>query len=97
MSKVNIEFDTVSKELSVSIDGQEVANVYELMIYRYCCDEASIDIYTSKKDKYSDVREMTRISASKNTDGATPSKYPGFFETPENSKVIRDIAQFFDK
>ena len=35
MAKINIQFDTISKDLDVTLDGENVENVSSIEIYAY--------------------------------------------------------------
>lgn len=94
MAKISIEFDTVSKKMELTFDGQSVDNVVGVDISRsfmagdgdgdeYCCC-----ITTREKSDEEDHTVMTQILAAQ-SDAFKVSR--GEVET----KAHRDIQQFF--
>lgn len=73
MAKINVEFDTKTKEMSVTMDGQAISNVEYVSLsraYDYNSgkskdDEYGVNIVTSEKDESEDFRTMKQIVASK--------------------------------
>jgi len=75
MSKINVEFDTKEKSLSVKKDGKDVASVSEVMFYNYMYDDkpqAEMSIYTREKVDDEDMYVVTKLYASE--DGRISSK-----------------------
>lgn len=50
MAKVNIEFDSQTKDMSVKIDGNDIEDVRAVHIYRYEDDPASLNIMMRRED-----------------------------------------------
>lgn len=107
MAKVNIEFDTVDKTMSVNVDGAVVDNVVEAYVARkYSYDEEddveySCSVTTSVKDEESYIHTITRLAASESTEGkaaasqgAAPALVDGFLVVSSTSKVHEDIASY---
>lgn len=93
MSVVSIEFDTVSKQASVKMDGEVIPNVQDVCIYSYrdFHDEEkqtwSLTICQGEFDEESKVYKSIRLCANK--DGLKVSDVEG------QSVVEREIAEFF--
>lgn len=70
MSKFNISGDTETGEFVVSMNGETIANVSEVMAY--LCedyddeDEMELHFRISSYEKMGDARKMTHICANKN-------------------------------
>ncbi len=111
MAEVIVHFDTVSKELKVTVDGAAVEDVSGVRINKrfylesdgsddaeqYCC---CID--TVSKDEEHDLRTFTSLVASDSAAGKeaarrgeVASEVPGFVTAASRSKVEEDIADFF--
>lgn len=69
MAKVNVEYDTVAKTANVTIDGQAMKNLANLMVYcdymdedepKFCLEMASMEY-----DKEHDMRKINRVMANK--------------------------------
>lgn len=71
MAKVNVEYDTVAKTANVTIDGQQMKNLANLMVYcdymgedddepKFCLEMASVEY-----DKENDMRRVNRVCANK--------------------------------
>lgn len=113
MAKIVIEFDTVDKTMSASVDGKAVADVVEAYVSkRYSMsgdgdDEVSYgcSITTMAEDEESDIRTMTRLCASESLEGQRiiaaegPQKSPvdGFVIVDKTSSLQKDIASFLGK
>jgi hypothetical protein len=91
MAKIEISFDTKSKELSISKDGQALANVESVMICKnggyygeggddYCFSAMTLDKYDD--DGY---KQYTQISAS--LDGGTVSR--------KVNKLTESLARYY--
>ena len=50
MAKVNIEFDSNSKEMKVTLDGAELDDVRSVNIYGYGDDKKSMQIVMERED-----------------------------------------------
>ncbi len=66
MAKVNIEFDTISKEISVSVGGKAVAGVCGINFYSSYDDkdEFRCQIMTQAEDEENDMKSYTSLVAS---------------------------------
>lgn len=70
MAKISIQFDTISKELDVTLDGENVENVSSIEIYAY--EEGDINkgyielrtVEVLEKDK---IIKVIRLSADEKT------------------------------
>jgi phosphoribosylcarboxyaminoimidazole (NCAIR) mutase len=89
MAKVAIEFDTVEKTMSATIDGSAVPNVVGVNLYKSYSskkDEYSCEIVSAVESEDDDMRAYTRICAAEGAKarelahaGATPAAdFPGF-------------------
>ncbi len=108
MSKMNIVFDTETKELIVSIDGSKVDNVQELSIYKYKMmgpgeegeegEEYFVATFKTKEDISEDVNKCGFIQymskADINKENGVKSKYKGF-NIVDNSQLEQDILKYF--
>jgi len=66
MAKINVSFDTISKELDVVLDGQKVENVSDISIYGYSddgTDKGYVDIETYEFSDDTKISKRIRISA----------------------------------
>lgn len=104
MAKVNVEFDTVSKALAVTMDGKPMDNVVGVNLYRSYDDddEYSCSVQMLNQDEVADTRTMTCVYASegKRPEHAVASdKFPGCWVEIKAvaSKAARDIAAYFAK
>ena len=107
MAKISIEFDTLEKELSVTVDGTPLENVSGVSIYPGFYDsdgdEYHCSITTREKDDDHDLIKMTTLCASESVDAksgrAVASSLEGFVEIPggTNRQVNRDIAAYFGR
>lgn len=70
MAKINIEFDTVSKDMSATIDGKTLDNVHGASFYNYGMgDDFSCEICTCQRDEENGMSTHTRVIASESIDG----------------------------
>lgn len=92
MSMINVTFDTVSKEMKLTMDGEEVPDVCGVDIcaswddpdeYRCCYTQMS-------KDDENDMRVMTQTMASNNEQG----KAVFVKKEIENDAVEKEIHKF---
>lgn len=108
MSKINVEFDTSTKEMVVTIDGKAVENIYSVSAYRDSYDGESkscICLCTTEKSGEG-YRTQTQISAKDTSMGrellskgaGSVKEYPDLVAlkgvTP---KVEQDIAKFLSR
>lgn len=107
MAKISIEFDTLEKDLVVTIDGAAVENVVGVSIYPSYYDDQDGDEYhctisTRVKDPEHDTVVTTNICASESVDAkndlaVASEAFKGFVEVPSRveSSVAKDIATYF--
>ena len=103
MAKVSVEFDTVEKTLSCSIDGKAVDNVhYVSMSHGYMNEEDfTCSITTMMHDEAEDIKTYTQLIASeskdskKNKDFDRQSAIAGFIERPLVDEVVLSIREAF--
>ncbi len=87
MAKMNVEYDTVDKTCSISIDGKPLSNVQSAVVYcgydtnkdgtpRFC-----MEVATYERDQDNDMGQMQRITAA--------VKQP---ETPTLQKAIAEYV-----
>lgn len=106
MAKIILDFDTVTKELEVTIDGVDVEDVINAEFYQSYDDkeEFNCGITTSKKDETNDMRMYTRLVAAETKAGqnlvltnkaCASVKHVGFVEAKIPSPVEEDFANFF--
>jgi len=69
MSQCNITFDTLTKELVVTIDGKKIKDIVGIAIQSYTEEDGAIrgflEIITSKYDEENKSGVMTKIHATK--------------------------------
>ena len=83
MAKINVEFDTKDKVLSVSMDGKDIGNVSSVEFFSgYDDDKFHGSITTIEKMDDDDIHKIMRISAEQN----------GFVEITEESNLPRILA-----
>ncbi|MBY0525592.1 MAG: hypothetical protein K2R98_19460 [Gemmataceae bacterium] len=106
MAKINVEFDTKDKSLSVSMDGKAMANVAGISLYQSYDDEDEFrcNVVMATKDDTNDIRTVTSIYASEQPKADEQEK--AFAEagfkvskaSPQRANPIhRDIAEFLKK
>lgn len=96
MAKIIAEFDTNSKELTVSVDGTAVDNIYALSVDKCYDDEGfCCSLMTLVKDEANDTRTVTRMVASESRDlpavanqAVASVKHPGFVEVVQAGSNI---------
>jgi len=88
MSKVVISFDTETQEqISVNIDGKDIANVQNISIYQYddCynkkkCINFSCDVYTVDENKLGvNTRYYNTLASNLNLDNVDKTTIPGLY------------------
>lgn len=67
MAKIVVEFDTVAKTASATIDGTVVNNFKCVNVYQNYKDDFSIEIMSGEMDKNNEIHYMTRVCASDGT------------------------------
>lgn len=86
MAKVNVEYDTVEKTASVTIDGKSVDNLASVVVYcGYSMNEDDppkfcLEMTSCAEDEDNDMRSMNRITAS--------------IKQPEKPSLQSAIAQY---
>ena len=97
MAKVTCEFDTVSKEMSVAVDGKKMKNVMCFSCYQdmMCIDMAS-------EDEDSGMRHYERITASesdeaKSCEDSVASDIENYVKIPTKSQLSEDIGKYLNK
>jgi len=104
MAKINVEFDTIEKTLSVSVDGKVVADVSEVYISRRYSekDGYSCSINTVKHNEDQGVMEIFSLIARESEEGKSlrgsaseSSEFDGFLKVEAKSKAVSDIEKFF--
>lgn len=103
MSKINVEFDTKEKTLSVKIDGKALASVVGVNLsksyYSDDEDEFTCSLVTLEKDDTNDIKKYTQIMAvdSEGARGHKSSEFAGFVTYPVESltKAQSDVKKFF--
>lgn len=64
MAKINIEYDSVKKTMSLFIDGQPIEDCQYLSFYRYGDDEGAMSMeMTLKPQKFDGLTSHIRVSA----------------------------------
>ena len=83
MAKINVEFDTVEKTMSVSMDGKSVNDISEVFFIKSWNndDEWTCSLGTMQENEGDDLKVYTRLIASDK----------GLIEIP---KVHAEIAEF---
>lgn len=107
MAKIVIEFDTISKEMVVGVDGMKIENVVGVNI---CPDYEDPDEYhcclnTQSEDETSDIKIMTMMYAQESKEGKQLIKekevvaIAGFVSEKKEklNKVESDIVKHFSK
>jgi hypothetical protein len=97
---INCSFDTVTKAMTVTIDGAEVPDVVD-----FCCsssfDDQKFDcsVLTRSEDDENKMVVYKRLIAKEGETGRrerglADSAFAGFVERPEMKKVQQDIIDF---
>lgn len=108
MSKMLIEFDTVSKELVATIDGAAVSNVVGVSINPSWDDEDEYQcmVTTKSEDETTNIKTLTMMYASeckagqallKKAESVKFEQFPGFVgeKSEQLSKAQADILKHF--
>lgn len=64
MAKIIVTFDTVEKDATVTIDGENVDNFQNINIYKLPDDGYGLELTSGIKDKDNDMRTLTRVCSS---------------------------------
>jgi hypothetical protein len=112
MAKINVEFDTVEKTMTCTVDGKALANVQGVMFgkgYSSKRDEYTVEVVLGDESEDDDMRTWTRICAADTVkgrelvaDGATPrADLPGFVSLPqpsdEDAELKAELLDFWGK
>ena len=106
MAIVSVTFDTSSKKLVVSLDGEELTDVCGVSFYEsYDRDENGekqfrCEIRQSSEDEEKEVRTYTCTMASEAGTGkaaGVASEALEFVKVPASESVEQDIAQYIQK
>jgi Ni,Fe-hydrogenase III component G len=76
MSKINIEFDTADKSVSIMVDGEKMDNIDGVYIYKRYDSENKyyIELSSYEHNKENEISKTTRICAQ---DGSLVNKDSG--------------------
>ena len=70
MAKISVQFDTVSKDLDVTLDGEKVENVTSIEIYAYkegSSDKGYVELRTVEVLEDDKIIKVIRLSADEKT------------------------------
>jgi hypothetical protein len=97
MAKVNVEFDTVEKTISVKLDGKQVPDVVGVNLQKSYYSEANEDAFSCSivsmtKDEDNDTRTYTQVMAKESKeaqiyDVVASKAFLGFVESRQAQKV----------
>lgn len=92
MAKITVEFDTMSKEVAVMMDGTKLDNVCYVEVSPSWeeKDEMQISVVTRMEDEASDVTTMTRLMASKQENVPLPANLKAKAGTVVVDKVFEE-------
>lgn len=107
MAKVNISYDTKTKDCSITIDGQPISNVEEIIIMKnlYIEEEGKednyrMDLILRQESESDDVVITTDIRASKQLEEKySNSKIVAFkdYKIPDRSQLIESVSRMIGK
>lgn len=91
---ISVQFDTVTKEGTVTMDGQEVDDVREVCLYNMDWSDPENKFYmelrTVDRDEDNSIVTITSVQASENGNVQTTSK------TEPSKKLQEDILKLFN-
>ncbi len=61
--KINVEFDTLSKVLGVSIDGKKVKNISEVRFFGFDANKGAVEIRQSESLEDDKAHKITTVMA----------------------------------
>lgn len=101
MAKILVEFDTVEKTLSASIDGKAVADVYGVSLYRGWADDDDVvpyrcELTTRSEDDTNKLCRYTSVVASDGTTTTTPAK-PADPPAEDKKDLAADVEQYLSR
>lgn len=96
MAKINVSFDTESKEFSVDIDGSALKNVVGVRLYANGDDEGYINIELSDPET-NGMRQYHVISASENVEKSSNNAYTDDKKFVLTENRIESLAREFSK
>jgi hypothetical protein len=91
MAKINIEFDTITKQLDAAIDGMSVENVrcVDICVSYDDDDEYRCCITTIDEDEATNIKSYVQMMASEipaaSIEGAVASNFSGFVIKPSTA------------
>ena len=111
MAKINVDFDTKTKDLSVTMDGQRLSNVTRVSLYRGHDEndeqtyveigvetaELDVDNEISKRVSFYSHGSVKAQAAIASGDYVEHPKLPGLIGVIEIDPVIGEVADFFDQ
>jgi hypothetical protein len=90
MAKINVEFDTKSKAMQVTMDGIVMENVDGIYVWKYYEDNKfSFEVTTCETSAEKDFRKCTRIVAA---DGSLVEKPKVEFEEVKTEDVSKMLG-----
>jgi hypothetical protein len=95
MAMISVEFDTVAKTMTASVDGVAIADAVEAAFYKSSYDgKGYACIVREANDKDAGIHTVTRLMARQElpTDQPSPS-CPGLFERT-SARVVDAISQW---
>ena len=105
MAEIMMKYDTVTKAMSLSLDGTELTDVCGVSVYpvySYGTDDDgkfSCDVSMCTESKETGISLYSRLSASAQP-GAVPSRdFPGMFESDDkgSSPLDKAVASYFGR
>lgn len=85
MAKISIDVDTSDKSVAMSVDGNKIENLSEIVIYT---DDGPFGFLfeAASREKNNDLSKITRLVA-KETEDSEPSQYDGLYEEKDKSHL----------
>jgi hypothetical protein len=102
MAKINVEFDTSNKNLTVSMDGKQMPNIVGINIYKYGAygesdDKNEYDCSVTMLDNYKDegYKTYTQIIAKESKQGRDRA-LAGAINFKENKEFVVDSKEILN-
>lgn len=100
MSVIAMTFDTETKAMAVTVDGEPVSDVVEMWCHRRYSDDKGygLAITTSTEDKEQKLTRMTRLVAARSQEAKptmAAAPVPGFVVASERDSVEDSVARYF--
>jgi hypothetical protein len=98
MAKINVEFDTVSKEMSVTMDGKPVEDIMNVSFSKYSDGECSCCLTTVNRndtDGYSTYTNITAKDSALARESSVTKQYkdsPDMVQVPGKSSIQEEVA-----